>query len=229
MTSSMPWFRMYHEFATDPKVQMLSEVDQRRFIMLLCLKCCNGDVTLQCNEIAFQLRVTETEWQATKTRLIDKGLIDEDGQPEAWDKRQYVSDSSAARVRKHREKVKRYSNVTETKSNAVDTDTDTDTDKKEGDKPPVKAKRFSPPTNSDVMNYFVEQGLPFGDAGNEADKYCDFYASKNWHVGKNKMKDWKSACRNWKRRMQENETSKRDHNPSASDRITAALKSRGLQ
>jgi len=227
MTSSMPWFRMYHEFATDPKVQMLSEVDQRRFIMLLCLKCCNGDVTLQCNEIAFQLRVTETEWQATKTRLIDKGLIDEDGQPEAWDKRQYVSDSSAARVRKHREKAKRYSNVTETKSNAVDTDTDTD--KKEGDKPPVKAKRFSPPTNSDVMNYFVEQGLSFGDAGNEADKYCDFYASKNWHVGKNKMKDWKSACRNWKRRMQENETSKRDHNPSASDRITAALKSRGLQ
>jgi len=229
MTSSMPWFRMYHEFATDPKVQMLSEVDQRRFIMLLCLKCCNGDVTLQCNEIAFQLRVTETEWQATKTRLIDKGLIDEDGQPEAWDKRQYVSDSSAARVRKHREKVKRYSNVTETKCNAVDTDTDTDTDKKEGDKPPVKAKRFSPPTNSDVMNYFVEQGLTFSDAGNEADKYCDFYASKNWHVGKNKMKDWKSACRNWKRRMQENETSKRDHNPSASDRITAALKSRGLQ
>tara|TARA_R110000803_G_scaffold54076_2_gene110656 strand:- start:80 stop:742 length:663 start_codon:yes stop_codon:yes gene_type:complete len=220
---------MYHEFATDPKVQMLSEVDQRRFIMLLCLKCCNGDVTLQCNEIAFQLRVTEAEWQATKARLIDKGLIDEDGKPEAWDKRQYVSDSSAERVRKHRENKKRYSNVTETKCNAVDTDTDTDTDKKEGDKPPVKAKRFSPPANSDVMNYLVQQGLQFGNAGNEADKYCDFYESKNWHVGKNKMKDWKSAARNWIRRINENETSKRDHNASASERITAALKSRGLQ
>tara|TARA_R110000782_G_scaffold151591_1_gene244258 strand:- start:295 stop:957 length:663 start_codon:yes stop_codon:yes gene_type:complete len=220
---------MYHEFATDPKVQMLSEVDQRRFIMLLCLKCCNGDVTLQCNEIAFQLRVTEAEWQATKARLIDKGLIDEDGKPEAWDKRQYVSDSSAERVRKHRENKKRYSNVTETKCNAVDTDTDTDTDKKEGDKPPVKAKRFSPPANSDVMNYLVQQGLQFGNAGNEADKYCDFYESKNWHVGKNKMKDWKSAARNWIRRINENEKSKRDIAPSASDRITAALKSRGLQ
>tara|TARA_R110000772_G_scaffold266053_1_gene388050 strand:- start:127 stop:816 length:690 start_codon:yes stop_codon:yes gene_type:complete len=229
MTTSMPWFRMYHEFATDPKVQMLSEVDQRRFIMLLCLKCCNGDVTLQCNEIAFQLRVTEAEWQATKARLIDKGLIDEDGKPEAWDKRQYVSDSSAERVRKHRENKKRYSNVTETKCNAVDTDTDTDTDKKEGDKPPVKAKRFSPPANSDVMNYLVQQGLQFGNAGNEADKYCDFYESKNWHVGKNKMKDWKSAARNWIRRINENEKSKRDIAPSASDRITAALKSRGLQ
>ena len=229
MTTSMPWFRMYHEFATDPKVQMLSEVDQRRFIMLLCLKCCNADVTLQCNEIAFQLRVTEAEWQATKARLIDKGLIDEDGKPEAWDKRQYVSDSSAERVRKHRENKKRYSNVTETKCNAVDTDTDTDTDKKEGDKPPVKAKRFSPPANSDVMNYLVQQGLQFGNAGNEADKYCDFYESKNWHVGKNKMKDWKSAARNWIRRINENEKSKRDIAPSASDRITAALKSRGLQ
>ena len=31
----MDWFRMYAEFATDPKVQMLSEADQRRYIMLL--------------------------------------------------------------------------------------------------------------------------------------------------------------------------------------------------
>ena len=42
-----PWFRMYHELAVDPKVQMLSEIDQRRYLMLLCLRCCNGDVTLQ--------------------------------------------------------------------------------------------------------------------------------------------------------------------------------------
>ena len=40
------WFRLYAEFAHDPKVQMLSEVDQRRYIMLLCMRC-NGDVTLQ--------------------------------------------------------------------------------------------------------------------------------------------------------------------------------------
>ena len=27
----------------------------------------------------------------------------------------------------------------------------------------------------------------------------DFYASKGWMVGKNKMKDWKAAVRTWER------------------------------
>lgn len=127
--SALPWFRMYSEFATDPKVQMLSEADQRRFIMLLCLRCGNGDVTLHDDEIAFQLRISNDEWAATKAVLVSKGLIDDESSPIAWDKRQYVSDSSAARVRAHRERkkkaVKQECNVTVT---PPDTDTDTDTD-----------------------------------------------------------------------------------------------------
>ena len=38
----MDWFRMYAEFATDPKVQMMPEAMQRRLVMLLCLQCGNG-------------------------------------------------------------------------------------------------------------------------------------------------------------------------------------------
>jgi hypothetical protein len=120
------WFRMYAEFATDPKVQMLSETDQRRYIMILCLKCSNGDVTLHETEVAFQLRISNEELTATKQRLMDKNLIDENFQPVAWDKRQYKSDSSAERVRKHREKQKQQRNVTVT---PPDTDTDTDNKK----------------------------------------------------------------------------------------------------
>ena len=73
--SIMPWFRLYSEFATDPKVQMLSESDQRRYIMLLCLRCSNGTVTLHDDEIAFQLRISNDEWAATKAILVNKGLI----------------------------------------------------------------------------------------------------------------------------------------------------------
>lgn len=135
--STMPWFRMYSEFATDPKVQMLSESVQRRFIMLLCLRCGNGDVTLHDDEIAFQLRISNDDWLATKAVLVSKGLIDDDSSPLAWDKRQYVSDSSAARVRAHRERKKAAKkqgcNVTVT---PPDTDTDTDTD--------IRAKSPSP-------------------------------------------------------------------------------------
>jgi hypothetical protein len=123
-----PWFRLYSEFATDPKVQMLSETDQRRYIMLLCLRCSNGDVTLHETELAFQLRISETEWAQTKAVLVAKKLITEDGKPTAWDKRQYVSDSSAARVARHRKNKKLLAqqgcNVTVTPP-----DTDSDTDK----------------------------------------------------------------------------------------------------
>ena len=93
-TMSNPWFRMYAEFATDPKVQMLCETDQRRFVMLLCLRCSNGDVTLHDDAVTFQLRISNEEWRATKARLVAKNLIAEDNSPVAWDKRQYVSDSS---------------------------------------------------------------------------------------------------------------------------------------
>ena len=120
-----PWFRLYAEFATDPKVQMLSEANQRRYIMLLCLRCSNGDETLQDEEVAFQLRISNEDWAATKTVLVAKGLIGEDNSPSAWDRRQYRSDSSAERVRKHRDNKKRGCNVTVT---APDTDTDTDTE-----------------------------------------------------------------------------------------------------
>lgn len=101
-----PWFRMYAEFATDPKVQMMSEADQRRFVMLLCLRCSNDDVTLHDDEVAFQLRISNDEWSRSKGLFLQKGLINEDNTPTSWDKRQFVSDSSATRVAKHREKRK---------------------------------------------------------------------------------------------------------------------------
>jgi hypothetical protein len=44
---SNPWFRMYSEFAHDPKVQMMTEVMQRRYIMLMCMRCSNAIVTVR--------------------------------------------------------------------------------------------------------------------------------------------------------------------------------------
>ena len=33
----------------------------------------------------------------------------------------------------------------------------------------------------------------------DADRFVDFYESKGWMVGKNKMKDWRAAVRTWER------------------------------
>lgn len=104
------WFRLYAEFATDQKVQMLSEVDQRRYLMILCLRCSNGDVTLHDDEVAFLLRVSEADWLSTKAVLVSKNLIGQDNKPTAWERRQYASDSSAERVARHRQKKKQACN-----------------------------------------------------------------------------------------------------------------------
>jgi len=186
------WFRLYHEFATDHKVQMLSETDQRRYIMLLCLRCSNGDVTLHVTEVAFYLRVSVEEWNATKLRLIDKNLIDDDAKPIAWDKRQYKTDSSATRVAKHRNKVKRSCNVTVT---PPETETDTERDRKEKDKKEKKPRsKFIKPDLVEVSAFAIEHQLNLSG-------FYDFYESNGWKVGKNPMKSWTAAANGWHKRQ----------------------------
>ena len=123
-----PWFRLYSEFAHDPKVQMLSEAMQRRYVMLMCLRCSETLETLHETEIAFQLRLSAEELDETKKLFISKNFIDKHWNLLNWDKRQFVSDSSTMRVAKHRNKKKQLSNADETlqkrPSNAIDTDTD---------------------------------------------------------------------------------------------------------
>lgn len=143
------WFRLYAEFANDPKIQMMSESNQRRYIMLLCIRC-NGDVTLQDEEVAFQLRISNEEWATTKALFVSKELITEDNKPAAWDKRQFASDSSAARVSKHRAKKKEQCNVTVTPQNRTDTDISTDVD--------IKPRREKSP-RFDAQAHLVSIGV----------------------------------------------------------------------
>ena len=57
------------------------------------------------------------------------------------------------------------------------------------------AARFTPPTAEEVSAYCLERQ---NDVNPEA--FIDFYESKGWMIGKNKMKDWKSAVRTWEKR-----------------------------
>lgn len=58
----------------------------------------------------------------------------------------------------------------------------------------TKRKVFSTPTVDDVRAYCLERN-------NKVDpqQFVDFYESKGWMIGKNKMKDWKAAVRTWER------------------------------
>ena len=59
--------------------------------------------------------------------------------------------------------------------------------------------RFSPPDVSDVQDYCYERCNNV-----DAQAFVDFYESKGWMVGKNKMKDWKAAVRTWERNRPKN-------------------------
>ncbi|QBE95252.1 hypothetical protein PMF13cell1_00767 [Blautia producta] len=66
-----------------------------------------------------------------------------------------------------------------------------------------KYKTFSPPTADEVTAYCQEMGYKVNP-----DAFVDFYDSKGWMVGKNKMKDWKAAVRNWNRSQRQESTAK---------------------
>ena len=51
---------------------------------------------------------------------------------------------------------------------------------------------FVPPTVDEVREYCTKLGYGFS-----AEQFVSFYESKGWMIGKNKMKDWKAACRTW--------------------------------
>jgi len=59
-------------------------------------------------------------------------------------------------------------------------------------------KRFIPPSIEDVKKYCHEKNKDV-----DAEQFCNFYESKGWYVGKNKMKSWKHAVALWHNRKAE--------------------------
>jgi len=60
-----------------------------------------------------------------------------------------------------------------------------------GGQPPT---RFEPPTMQEIKSYCHERHNQV-----DPEKFHDFYESKNWMIGKNKMKNWQAAVRTWEK------------------------------
>lgn len=59
-----------------------------------------------------------------------------------------------------------------------------------------------PPTIEEVRAYCLKR-----ENRVNPEQFIDYYASKGWFIGKNKMKDWKAAVRTWERRNHEHKDS----------------------
>ena len=62
----------------------------------------------------------------------------------------------------------------------------------------ASSKRFIKPTKQELEAYAREIDFML-----DAEAFLDFYETKGWMVGRDKMKDWKAAVRTWKRRAKE--------------------------
>lgn len=78
---------------------------------------------------------------------------------------------------------------------------------KKGKKEDSGAVHRTRPSNlSEAVEYFAELGMP----ADEAQRFTDYYTANGWKVGRNPMKDWKAAARNWRKGYTEKQTKQGD-------------------
>lgn len=193
------WFRMYGEFVSDPKVQLLAFEDQRHFVALLCLKC-NGTLDSDAPSQAFRdrmiakaLGLSPDAALEAKRRLIEVGVVTDDWQPVKWSERQFESDSSTSRVRKFREK--RSGNVSVTPQNR------TDTEQSRAEKDAGASSRatrlpedfaLTPERRAVAEAERLPADRTFAD-------FCDYWRAASGQ--KARKCDWDATWRNWCRRQ----------------------------
>lgn len=118
-----------------------------------------------------------------------------------------ADNDNANRQRRFRERKKQESLPSVTKCNAgimpdVTNDNESKSIEKEIEKElelediekSQKKSRFTPPTLEQVQEYCEERNNDV-----DAQRFHDFYSSKGWMVGKNRMKDWKACVRTWEK------------------------------
>jgi len=80
--------------------------------------------------------------------------------------------------------------------------------------------RMTRPSLSDVQHFIQSQILDYETSKREGEKFFNYYESNGWKAGKNPMKDWQAAARNWIKRSKqyEQERNRKQTKKSAAER-----------
>jgi hypothetical protein len=122
------WFRFYDGAIHDTKILRLSDAAFRAWVTLLCIASKNNGALPSAADIAIELRCKATLVASWIAELHGAGLLDKTSDsftPHNWSERQYKSDSSAERMKRHRDKKRDGgSDVTVTPQNRTEADTE---------------------------------------------------------------------------------------------------------
>jgi hypothetical protein len=125
----MRWFRFYDDAINDPKILKLPDASRWHWTALLCIASKHDGFLPSTEDVALMMRVKTSAAAAIIATMKAAGLLDlVDGRyaPHNWSGRQYKSDSSAERVKRHRDKQR---NVTITVQNRTESETEQKEDK----------------------------------------------------------------------------------------------------
>ena len=113
-------------------------------------------------------------------------------------RREAGSKGGLAKASNSKQMLANASNSKQNIANVADKEKDKEKDKViiyKDNRERVKSTRFTPPTLEEVTEYCKERNNNV-----DPERFIDFYSSKGWMVGSNKMKDWKACVRTWEKR-----------------------------
>jgi len=206
------WFRMHESVLDDYKVQQrLSDAMFRAWVNLLCLTCrCDGTLP-GLADIAFALRLSQKETAKVLDALKAVELVDEiEGtlQPHNWNGRQYKSDVSNERVKRHRQRRRNADgNVTSTVTvTASETETDTETEQTQKVSKSARAPRIPKPEAANAKFKLPAEWRPDADCracaqdrGLDPDATADVFVD---HFTNRRGKSETRSADGWRKRWQ---------------------------
>jgi hypothetical protein len=173
------WFRFYDEVLNDPKVQLLPGDKFKTWVNLLCLASENGGSLPILSQIAFALRISESEAAAIVGEFCEITLLDTDKtqrparySPHNWNGRQFKSDvtdpTAALRQKAYRKRnADRNAAVTITATRVREQITESEKKEEDGAKAPIVdlfPKATAPP--SEEKSYFDRAKEILGPSAN---------------------------------------------------------------
>ena len=159
-----------------------------------------------CKSIAFALHV---DCKIIEDVVLNHGLFQNDGKM-FWsesvnnrlDKRKDIANKRKEAAQKRWKSAQNENEESNCNANAMQ-DYANKEKKRKGKKRRISSKedkgendkRFTPPLLKEVVDYVSEKGYSV-----DAEAFIAFYQSKDWFIGKNKMKNWRAAVVTWEKR-----------------------------
>jgi hypothetical protein len=169
-----PWIKLYREIMWSR--DWVNWDDASKLLAIVCMMLASENDGLIPNDIGFIRRRAYLEKSPNLKPLITSGFLVD------------ASDmlASCTQMLDQRQRQSRDSDS----NSSVDSEESTSTES-------TTKGKFEPPTLEEVTAYFLEKGVKEAPAIKNAKEFVSFYESKGWMVGKNKMRQWRSAVSGW--------------------------------